>query len=141
MALCGERMRMKWRTDSAAGGTANAIIGTRGTENGEFDTDNYTFSPTLELHGAINQWVGNLVMSDNSTQTLVSFFPNAILYFLNDANDEAPRKDNIFDSEYNDFPLLGNAEASADQWMILNGENGVGRRTAGELFYDPLTNS
>ena len=128
-----------WRTDSVAGGTANAIIGTRGTMNGAFDTDDYKFSPTLEMHGPRNQWVGNLTMSDNSSQTLVSFFPRDILYFRQD--DEAPRKDNIYNPEYADFPLLGGPEASADQWMLLNGPNGIDRYVAGELFYDPLTNS
>ncbi len=140
MALCGERWRTKWRTESA-NATTNAIMGSRATENGEFDTDNYKFSPTLELHGPKNQWVGNVVMSDNSTQSLVSFFPRDILYFQNDSSDEAPYKDNIYDAEFADFPLLGDEEASQDQWMIINGENGVGQYTAGELFYDPLTNS
>jgi prepilin-type N-terminal cleavage/methylation domain-containing protein len=138
MALCGERMRMKWRTESAIA-TTNAMLGTRGTRNGIFDGPEYKFSPTLEMHGARNQWVGNVVMSDNSTQTFNSFFPRDILYFRQD--DEAPRKDNIYNPEYADFPLLGDEEASADQWMLLNGPNGIGRYVAGELFYDPLTNS
>jgi hypothetical protein len=135
MALCGERWRNKWRTESA-NATANAIIGTRGTENGNFDDIQYSRSQTLELHGPKNQWVGNVVFSDNHAETVVSFFPSLILY--NRTDSEAPRKDNIYDAEFDDYPLLGTAEASNDQWLILNGENGIGQYTAGELFYDPL---
>jgi hypothetical protein len=145
MAMCGERWRNKWRTESA-NATANAIIGTRGTENGEFgassssfgtgNSADYEFSQTLELHGPKNQWVGNVVFSDNHAETVVSFFPSLILY--NRTDSEAPRKDNIYDAEFDDYPLLGDEEASNDQWLILNGVSGIGQYTAGELFYDPL---
>lgn len=137
MAMVGERWRNKWRT-SSANATTNAIMGTRGTENGIFDDDQYRYSQTLELHGPKNQWVGNLVFSDNHTETIVSFFPNLILY--NRTDDEAPVKDNIYDCEFDDYPLLGGPEASNDQWMVLNGPNGVEQYFTAELYYDPLLN-
>lgn len=135
MALVGERWKNKWKT-SSPNATANAMMGTRGTQNGEYDTDNYTFSQTLELHGARNQWVGNIVMSDNHTETIVSFFPALILY--NRQDNEAPVKDNIYAAEFDDFPLLGDEQASNDQWMIMNGPDNVEQYLAGDLYYDPL---
>ena len=111
-------------------------MGTRGTENGEFNTDNYKFSQTLELHGPKNQWVGNIVFSDNHMETIVSFFPNLILY--NRTDDEEPRKDNIYAAEFNDFPLLGDEQAGNDQWMTLTGPAGLSQYTAPTLYYDPL---
>jgi prepilin-type N-terminal cleavage/methylation domain-containing protein len=137
LAMVGERWRVKWRTSSAIA-TTNAIMGTRGTDNGEWDTDNYRFSQTLELHGPKNQWVGNIVYNDNHTDTELSFFPDLILY--NRQDDDAPRKDNIYDAEFNDFPLYGDEQASNDNWLILNGPNGVEQYFTAELFYDPLVN-
>lgn len=134
MTLVGERWRTKWRTESTHSAAA-VIMGSRGTENGEFNTDNYRFSQTLELHGPKNQWVGNLVFQDNHTESVVSFFPNQVIYQRQDSGTPTP--DNIFDAEFNDFPLLGDEEASGDTWLTLTGE-GVTKYGAPNLFYDPL---
>ncbi|MCH7571750.1 MAG: type II secretion system protein [Planctomycetes bacterium] len=79
LTLVGERWRTKWRTESTHSASA-VIMGSRGTKNGEITTDNYRLSQTLELHGAKNQWVGNLVFQDNHTETVVSFYPNQVIY-------------------------------------------------------------
>ncbi|MCZ6836553.1 MAG: prepilin-type N-terminal cleavage/methylation domain-containing protein, partial [Planctomycetota bacterium] len=130
MALVGKRWSNKWRTTTAES-FESVMIGTRGTENGEFDTDNYKFSQTLELHGPRNQWVGNIVLTDNSTSSLVSFFPQLVVYSPTDQGD--PTKDNIYVAEFNDYPLLGDEQASNDEWMILNEEGGVDQYEAGNL--------
>jgi prepilin-type N-terminal cleavage/methylation domain-containing protein len=134
MGMFGERWRNKWRTESA-NATTSAMMGTRGTENGIFDADEYKFSVTLELHGPKNQWVGNIVFSDNHIESENSFFPDLILY--NRFDNEAPVKDNIYAAEFNDFPLLGDEQASNDNFMVLNGPNGVESHATAELFYDP----
>ena len=64
MALVGKRWSNKWRSTTAES-FESTIIGTRGTENGEFDTDNYRFSQTLELHGPRNQWVAMRNVEDS----------------------------------------------------------------------------
>ena len=136
MTLVGERWRTKWRTESTHSAAA-VIMGSRGTENGDFDNDNYRFSQTLELHGPKNQWVGNMVFQDNHTETVVSFYPNQVIYQRQDSG--VPTPDNIYDAEFNDFPLLGDAEASGDTWLTLSGV-GITHFTAPNIFYDPLVN-
>lgn len=136
LTLCGERWRTKWRSESTHSAAA-VIMGTRGTENGEFSTDNYKFSQTLELHGAKNQWVGNLVFQDNHTDTIVSFYPNQVVYQGQEISS-IPTPDNIFDAEFNDFPLLGDEEASGDTWLTLTGAAGMGQYTAPTRYYDLL---
>lgn len=135
LTLVGERWRTKWRTESTHSAAA-VIMGTRGTENGEFSTDNYKFSQTLELHGAKNQWVGNLVFQDNHTDTIVSFYPNQVIYQRQDSGTPTP--DNIFAAEFNDFPLLGDEEAAGDTWLTLTGAAGMGKYTAPTRYYDVL---
>ena len=136
MTLCGERWRTKWRTESTHSAAA-VMLGSRGTEDGEFDTDNYRFSQTLELHGPKNQWVGNLVFQDNHTESVVSFYPNMIIYQRQDAGTPTP--DNIFAAEFNDFPLNGDEQASGDTWMTLSGE-GISQYECPVVYYDPLVN-
>ena len=135
MTLVGERWRTKWRTESTHSAAA-VIMGSRGTENGDINNDNYRLSQTLELHGAKNQWVGNLVFQDNHTETVVSFYPNQVIYQRQDGNSPTP--DNIFDAEFNDFPLYGDEQASGDTWLTLTGPAGLDQYTAPETFYDPL---
>ncbi|MCH7602744.1 MAG: cobalamin-dependent protein [Planctomycetes bacterium] len=135
LTMCGERWRTKWRTESTHSAAA-VIMGSRGTENGDITTDNYRLSQTLELHGAKNQWVGNLVFQDNHTETVVSFYPNQVIYQRQDSGTPTP--DNIFDAEFNDFPLNGDEQASGDTWLTLTGPSGMDQYTATETFYDPL---
>ncbi len=96
------------------------MLGSRGTKDGEFDTDEYRLSQTLELHGPKNQWVGNLVFQDNSTSSVVSFFPNMVVYQRLDA--ETPTPDNIYAAEFNDHPLLGDEQAGGDVWLTITGD-------------------
>lgn len=135
LTMVGERWRTKWRTESTHSAAA-VIMGSRGTKNGEITTDEYRLSQTLELHGAKNQWVGNLVFQDNHTETVVSFYPNQVIYQRQDSGTPTP--DNIFDAEFNDFPLNGDEAASGDTWLTLTGPSGLGQYTATETFYDPL---
>ena len=135
MTLVGERWRTKWRTESTHSAAA-VIMGSRGTRNGEITTDEYRLSQTLELHGAKNQWVGNLVFQDNHTETVVSFYPNQVIYQRQDSGTPTP--DNIFDAEFNDFPLNGDEHASGDTWLTLTGAAGLDQYTAPTTYYDPL---
>ena len=135
MTLVGERWRTKWRTESTHSAAA-VIMGSRGTENGDIANDNYRLSQTLELHGAKNQWVGNLVFQDNHTETVVSFYPNQVIY--QPQTSGTPRPDNIFDAEFNDFPLNGDEAASGDTWLTLTGAAGLDQYTAPTTYYDPL---
>lgn len=112
MALVGQRKKFKWKNNQDA---ADAIIGTRGTENGSIDEEFYKFSQTLELHGPDKEWNGNICFSDNHTDTLKSFYPVSTGYIPN--NSATIQKDNIFDKEFNDFDEDG--WFSGDNFMIM----------------------
>ncbi len=112
LALCGQRKSLKWRNTQAEG---DPIVCTRGVESGDFTGDLYTMSQTLELHGPRQQWVGNVVFSDNHPETIDNFYPTS--YERLDATSGAI-KDNIFSFE-DDQPQIG-LEASADAWMVMS---------------------
>ncbi|MCZ6836550.1 MAG: hypothetical protein O7G85_12310 [Planctomycetota bacterium] len=71
LSLCGDRWSRNWRSDA---NPATPVLGNRGTKNGEYDTENYFRSPTLEFHGPRDQWIGYLALADNSTTSVISFF-------------------------------------------------------------------
>ena len=115
LALCGQRKNLKWRNTQAEG---DPIICTRGTENGDFETELYSRSQTLELHGPRQQWVGNVVFNDNHTETVNNFFPILTSYERVDAATGAI-KDNIFSFE-DDLGSGNLEEASADAWLVMS---------------------
>ncbi len=114
LALCGQRKSLKWRNTQAEG---DPIICTRGTENGDFQSELYSQSQTLELHGPRQQWVGNVVFNDNHTETVDNFYPTLTSYERLDGTTGAI-KDNIFSFE-DDQPLIG-LQASGDAWMVMS---------------------
>ena len=119
MALVGERKRRKWKDTQRTGDPA---IGTRGTghadrdRGGQMTGDEYTLSPTLLLHGAKKQWVGNVVFMDNHViSNLDNFYPQVTSYEPADGTGEV--KDNIFDCEFEDH--LEHRHASADAFLVI----------------------
>lgn len=134
LAICGQRKKIKWQNSQAVG---DPIIGTRGTGGsfegasgiedtygGQLTGDEYNRSPTLNLHGARNQWVGNVVFNDNHIETLEGFFAQVCTYQPRQAGNQTiiapPRLDNIYAAEFEDFPN-GNGgldvRTSGDAWM------------------------
>ncbi len=119
MALVGERKIRKWKDSQRAGDPA---LGTRGTgheddnRGGQMTGDEYTLSPTLLLHGAKKQWVGNVVFMDNHViSNLDNFYPQVTWYEPANGTDE--EKDNIFDCEFEDH--LEHRHASADAFLVI----------------------
>lgn len=137
MALVGQRKRLKWRNTQSAGDPA---VGTRGTGpatapnwGGSESGVNYEESPTLELHGARLQWVGNVVFNDNHTEQLTSFYsPNTTYTPAKGAY--TPERDNIYAAEWNDYintsPGASDNRASADAWLGVFIENTTTDSTA-----------
>jgi prepilin-type N-terminal cleavage/methylation domain-containing protein len=115
MALCGKRKSFKWQNTQTEG---DPMLSTRGTANGNFSSTLYTLSQTLELHGPRNQWVGNVVFSDNHTETIDNFYPTLTSYERIDAVTGA-KKDNIFSFESDD---PNGVMASADAWLVMSRE-------------------
>ncbi len=116
LALCGQRKSLKWRNTQAEG---DPIVCTRGVESGDFTGDLYTMSQTLELHGPRQQWVGNVVFSDNHTETIDNFYPILTSYERLDGTTGAI-KDNIFSFEDDRVPPANLEEASADAWLVMS---------------------
>ncbi len=108
LALVGDRVREKWRDISSS---VDPVLSTRGTEDGQFSGDAYRLSPTLELHGPDNEWHGNVVFNDNSTQSLNNFFPTGVVIRV---PGEGTYQDNIFEA-------YGNDQTYHDAWMIIHG--------------------
>jgi prepilin-type N-terminal cleavage/methylation domain-containing protein len=140
-ALCGQRKKIKWRNTQIEG---HPIVSTRGTDGtnepvgdgigGDMKGDNYTRSPTVELHGPKDQWVGNVVFSDNHTESLEAFYPTLTSYEPLDG--DGPQKDNIFSAEFSDYDN-GNQEASADAWMVVCRKDGSSENRVAQI-YDEL---
>ncbi len=135
MALCGKRKAFKWQNTQAEG---DPMLSTRGTKNGDFATEEYTLSQTLELHGARHEWVGNIVFGDNHTEQVRNFFPPLTAYERIDSTTGA-QKDNIF-SFLTDDP--NGAMAGADAWLVMSTrvEGLIAAEYEADAIYDKLVN-
>jgi hypothetical protein len=125
-AICGERLRNRWR---AAGDPTTPILSTRGTRDGVESGDECDRSPVLRIHGPKSVWVGNVVMADNHVETWNGFVSSSVTY--PDA-DGRPQPDNIFAAEF-DHPL--GPKAAGDAYLGIFIEASEHDVTA---VYDPL---
>jgi prepilin-type N-terminal cleavage/methylation domain-containing protein len=131
LAMVGQRKKIKWRNNQDAG---DVVVSNRGTRNGAVTGDEYTRSPTLQLHGAEEEWVGHVCFNDNHIETINTFYPALTTYQPN--NNNIPVNDNIFDAEFFDF-APSNSERSGDVWVIFQDSTGVAGNTCQEA-YDTL---
>ena len=112
------------RICSATGDAEDPVLGTRGTKDGVGPGfDDYDYSPTLQLHGAPDTWVGNVCFSDHHIELLDHFFPTA----FNPAGDASRVVlDNMFSTE---FAHPDGNEAAADAWLgICRSASADGKR-------------
>jgi prepilin-type N-terminal cleavage/methylation domain-containing protein len=122
MALCGARKRNNWKDDQNAGTPCFGTRGTGGVYNGSpnggaVSGQEYTKSPTLELHGAKQQWDGHVVFNDNHAETLNNFYAALVVYYPQNTINQS--RDNIYAAEFNDYPTTGSFQGSADAWMAM----------------------
>lgn len=150
LALAGRRKVLKWRNTQAP---ADPILSTRGTggnysgpqgsgPGGAITGNDYNFSPTLELHGAKRQWVGNVVYNDNHTDSHTSFFPSATFYEPQLTGAAGfPKQDNIFSAEFND--VQGTNLLSGDAFLSISISMSNANPSANSVptnIWDRLTN-
>ena len=120
-ALCGARKKNNWRSSQQAG---FAAFGTRGTSGGPggfggaLSGPEYEKSPTLELHGPKNQWVGHVCFNDNHVETLNTFYASLCVYLAQNSINQT--KDNFFAAEFVDYMSVpgGGPQASNDSYLV-----------------------
>ncbi len=133
-AICGDRKSLKWRDNQD---TAYPILATRGVKDGVAPgVPDHDRSPTLLLHGARQQWVGNIVFADNHTTQILNFYPAQTTYEAIDGGG-GPVKDNIFAAEFDNG--TDDSRSLSDAWLVISeyadtdGDWVIG-------FYDQLIN-
>ena len=76
------RRDLQWKM-SGASASRFPIIGNRGVKNGATNivsgTDDYSNSKTLEIHGAKNEWEGNICYNDNHMMYIRTFTPEGMV--------------------------------------------------------------
>jgi len=72
------RRDLQWKV-GATSGSRFPIIGNRGVKNGATSTDDYTNSKTLEIHGAKNEWDGNVCYNDDHVVFIRTFTPEGMV--------------------------------------------------------------
>ena len=72
------RRDLQWKV-GATSGSRFPIIGNRGVKNGATSTDDYTNSKTLEIHGAKNEWDGNVCYNDDHVVFTRTFTPEGMV--------------------------------------------------------------
>ncbi|MCI0677373.1 MAG: prepilin-type N-terminal cleavage/methylation domain-containing protein [Phycisphaerales bacterium] len=128
LALCGARKKNRWTSNQDS---ATPAFGTRGTgaTSGAFawggvDTgvDQFTKSPTLQLHLPNQQWDGHVCFNDNHADTLIGNFYHHLVAYT-PQNNTLAFKDHIYAAEFNDYPNPtypgGGPRASNDAWMAM----------------------
>lgn len=108
LALCGERLRERWRSSMYS---TLPVLSTRGTRDGAISGNEYDRSPTLRLHGPKSQWVGNIIFADGHAQMSDSFTPTGVMYT---GSDSERQPDNIFAAEF-EHPL--GPQAAGDAYL------------------------
>lgn len=120
MALINRRKAVKWRNTGDAG---TPHLGTRGTggsftgptgfggQGGSITGNDYSRSPTLELHGPMREWQGNVAFGDNHVELLTTFFPD--LTAFDAGNNTGKKRDNIFSCEFG-------GQNQSDAWLTIN---------------------
>ena len=72
------RRDLQWKV-GATSGSRFPVIGNRGVKNGATSTDDYTNSKTLEIHGAKNEWDGNICYNDDHVVFIRTFTPEGMV--------------------------------------------------------------
>lgn len=112
LALIGDRKKFYW---SNKAGSNRPIIGNRGTHNGAVTGNNYSKSFTLQLHGPLDTWEGNICYGDNHVNLEKSVIPDTVQYECGSIN---LKKDNIY--TFNDFTTGGcKGIQEGDSWMCI----------------------
>lgn len=112
LVMAGERKRAHWR--QVSDGRAKPVLSTRGPKDGALTGDEFTKSPTLQLHGSEKEWVGNIVFNDARGVAVKSPYPDDVEY---ECGSITLRKDNIFDDEFA-CGVPGNSTVRAgDTWI------------------------
>ncbi len=113
-AICGDRKSLKWLDNQDS---SYPMVATRGVKDGmppgQPDHDN---SPTLELHGPRQQWVGNIVFADNHTGQILNFYPAQTTF--EGLDSAGPVKDNIFAAEFADDSQ--EAKGLSDAFLVIS---------------------
>jgi len=93
LLLCGLRKQQHWRNNLDS---ARPHMSTRGCKNGVNTGDEYTFSPTLKLHGPQKSWEGNVCFGDTHMEFVETMRPDGVFYECGTYNGGNLAKDNIF---------------------------------------------
>jgi hypothetical protein len=112
LVLAGERKKAHWR--QVSDGRAKPVISTRGTKDGTLSGDEYSKSPTLQLHGSEKEWAGNMVFNDARGVAVKSPYPDDVEY---ECGSVTLRKDNIFDDEFACGVPGNNTVRAGDTWI------------------------
>ena len=118
-------------------GTRMPEFGTVGQLDIILGLPQYVDSPTLELHGPKEEWVGHICFNDNHVETLSTFYAPLTNYERRDGFQV--RNDNIAACEFDDGPddASDPNESSGDAWMTIS----IGADADGDQIddiYDPL---
>jgi hypothetical protein len=90
LMLVGLRKKQQWRNNLDSG---RPHLATRGCRNGLITGDEYTFSPTLRLHGSPRSWEGNVCFADTHMEFSETFRPDGVMFECGPTN---LTKDNMF---------------------------------------------
>ena len=93
LILVGLRKQQHWRNNLDS---ARPHMATRGCRNGTASGDEYTFSPTLRLHGPQKSWEGNVCFGDTHMEFVETFRPEGCIYECGTGAFSNLTKDNMF---------------------------------------------
>jgi hypothetical protein len=117
LLLTGDRRTNTWRNTQDS---SKPVFSNRGCENGATTGIEYSGSPTLEFHGGLREWQGQIAFNDNHVEVSKSFYPNNVAY---ECGDRELTKDNIFNAEFGECEGgsgSNNGWKSGDTWLALN---------------------
>lgn len=118
LILIGLRKKQQWRNNLDSG---RPHLATRGCRNGQVTGDEYTFSPTLRLHGAARTWEGNVCFGDTHMEFVETFRPDGVMFECGNVNLS---KDNMFacaatteTKEFDQQGCLDRVGTSTSNWL------------------------
>lgn len=109
------RRTTEWRN---TGNSRFVVLGNRGVRGGALTGNDYVNSRTLEIHGAKNEWDGNLCYNDNHVTFERSFLPESLAKLPNGVSGPHGTADNVFRNDTGSMTATS-SRRNSDVYIVM----------------------
>jgi prepilin-type N-terminal cleavage/methylation domain-containing protein len=116
------RRKSEWKNSS---NSRFVVLGNRGVKGGDIAGNDYKNSKTLDIHGAKNEWAGNMCYNDNHVSFDRTFFPESLTKLPASAAGAQGTADNVFKNDTNGL-ATNNPLRNSDVFLAIQRQAATG---------------